>query len=199
LRPSWVRLLWEASLGGAPSGRSIRSVPAGYKCWPGSSELLGLITALYSLAFFTVAALCSWIVATIDGQPATWPAAIVILAALGSSWLIFGCWALFGMALAYLFRQSAMAIGIGLVYLLIIERVLAEALGGFDASWVTDAERLLAGQNANALVQSFGQVFPESGVSAPIATASEAALALAVYALLFVAVSTLVVRIRDVA
>ncbi|TMC27722.1 MAG: hypothetical protein E6J32_10150 [Chloroflexi bacterium] len=157
-----------------------------------------MITASYSVAFFAVAALCSWIIATIDGQAASWPAAIDILKAVGASWLIFSCWSLLGMAFGYLFRQSAMAIGIGLAYLFVIEGILFRVLNGFDASWVSTVEKFFAGQNATALLGSFGRAFPAPGAAPPLVSAGEAVLVLAVYTAVFAAASALVVRARDV-
>lgn len=173
--------------------------PGRIQALAGQLGVIGVITAVYSVSFFALAALCSWIIATIDGQAATWPAAIDILKAVGASWLIFGCWALFGMALAYLFRQSAMAIGIGLAYLLAIEGLLFRVLNGFDASWVTNIEKFFAGQNATALLRSFGQVFPSRGAAAPLVSAGEAVIVLAIYTVVFGVASALMVRTRDVA
>jgi ABC-type transport system involved in multi-copper enzyme maturation permease subunit len=173
--------------------------PGRLQALAGQVGVMAVITATYSIAFFAIAALCSWIIATIDGHPATWPAAIDIVKAALASWLIFGCWAAFGMALAYLFRQSAMAIGIGLAYLLAIEGLLFRVLNGFDASWVHTVEKFFAGQNATALLQSFGQVFARPGTAAPLVTAGEAVIALAAYTVVFGAVSALLVRARDVA
>ena len=102
------------------------------------------------------------------------------------------------MTLAFLFRQSAMAIGIGLAYVLAIEGILFRLLGGFDASWVTTIEKFFLGQNAGALIKSFGQPFANPGAVAPIVTAGVAVLVLVVYSLVFAGVSSLVVRTRDV-
>ncbi len=171
--------------------------PSRIQALAGQLGVIAVITAIYSVAFFALAALCSWIIAIIDGQAATWPAAVDIVKAVGASWLIFGCWSLFGMALGYLFRQSAMAIGIGLAYLFVIEGILFRVLNGFDASWVSTVEKFFAGQNASALLQSFGQVFP-SRAAAPVVSAAEAVLVLAIYTVVFAAASALVVRARDV-
>ena len=173
--------------------------PSRLQALAGQLAVIGVITAIYSVVFFGLAALCSWVIVTVDGQTSTWPAAIDILKAVGASWLIFGCWALFGMALGYLFRQSAMAIGIGLAYLFVIEGILFRVLNGFDASWVPTVEKFFAGQNASALLRSFGQVFPSRGVVAPIVSAGTAVLVLAIYSAVFAAASALVVRARDIA
>ena len=172
--------------------------PSRIQALAGQLGVIAVITAIYSVAFFALAALCSWVIATIDGQVATWPAAIDIIKAVGASWLIFGCWALFGLALAHLFRQSAMAIGIGLAYMLAIEGILFRVLQGFDASWVTNLEKFFAGQNADALLQSFGQALP-GRAAAPLVSAGEAVIVLAVYTMVFALASTVAVRLRDVA
>ena len=172
--------------------------PSRIQALAGQLGVIGVITVIYSVVFFVVAALCSWIIATIDGQATTWPAAIDILKAVGATWLIFGCWSLFGMALGYLFRQSAMAIGIGLAYLFVIEGILFRVLNGFQASWVTTVEKFFAGQNATALLGSFGHVFPSPGAAPPLVSAGTAVLVLAIYTAVFAAASALVVRARDV-
>jgi hypothetical protein len=161
--------------------------------------VVSVIAAIFTVAFYAVAALASLGIALGDHVAITWPAAIDILKALGATWLIFESWSLFGMALAFLFRQSAMAIGIGLAYVLAIEGILFRLLGGFDAGWVTTVEKFFLGQNASALIKSFGQPFPNPGAAAPIVTAGVAVLVLAVYALVFAGVSSLMVRTRDVA
>lgn len=102
------------------------------------------------------------------------------------------------MAVAFLFRQSAMAIGLGLAYVLAIEGILFRALSGFNLSWLTTLEKFFVGQNANALAGSFGSALPTRGTLAPPVSAEQAVLVLAGYALAFVAVSAVAVRRRDV-
>jgi len=172
---------------------------------PGRLQALGgqiavvtVIAAILTVGFYAVAALASTGIALADGATITWPAAIDILKALGATWLIFESWSLFGMALAFLFRQSAMAIGIGLAYVLAIEGILFRLLGGFDAGWLTTVEKFFLGQNAGALIKSFGQPFPAPGAAAPIVTAGVAVLVLVAYSLVFAGVTSLVVRRRDV-
>ena len=130
--------------------------PSCLQAFAGQVGAVSMIVAVLVVAFYVLAALCSWAVIAIDGKPAAWPAAIDILKALGATWLIFECWTLFGMALAFLFRQSAMAIGLGLAYVLAIEGILFRALSGFNLSWLMTVEKFFVGQNANALTGSFG-------------------------------------------
>jgi len=173
--------------------------PGRLQALAGQVGVVSVIAAIFTLAFYAVAALASLGIAVGDGATITWPSAIDILKALGATWLIFESWSLFGMTLAFLFRQSAMAIGIGLAYVLAIEGILFRLLGGFDAGWVTTIEKFFLGQNAGALIKSFGQPFASPGVAAPIVTAGVAVLVLVVYSLVFAGVTSLVVRARDVA
>ncbi len=128
--------------------------PGRLQALAGQVGVVSVIAAIFAVAFYAVAALASLGIALGDGVAITWPAAIDILKALGATWLIFESWSLFGMALAFLFRQSAMAIGIGLAYVLAIEGILFRLLGGFDAGWVTTIEKFFLGQNAAALIKS---------------------------------------------
>ena len=172
--------------------------PGRLQALAGQVGVISVIVAIFAIAFYAVAALASLVIALGDSQTITWPAAVDILKALGATWLIFESWTLFGMALAYLFRQSAMAIGIGLAYVLAIEGILFRLLSGFDASWLTTLEKFFLGQNANALLQSFGQVFVRAGATAPLVSAGQAVLVLVVYGVIFAAAASLVVRARDV-
>ena len=96
-------------------------------------------------------------------------------------------------------RQSALAIGIGLVYVLLIEGIAVGIFGGPDA--FRAVERVLPGANASALLTSFGHVVIQ-GVRdqspAPIAGASQAALVVVLYAMGFSAVGGFLLRRQDV-
>ncbi len=164
----------------------------------GQVGVVSVIVAIFAIAFYVVAAVASLIIALGDHQSITWPAAIDIIKAIGATWLIFESWTLFGMALAYLFRQSAMAIGIGLAYVLAIEGILFRLLSGFDASWLGTVEKFFLGQNASALRQSFGEAIAQPGAAAPLVSAGQAVLVLAIYGVIFAAAASLVVRARDV-
>src|SRR5712692_6546890 len=126
--------------------------PGRLQALAGQVGVVSVIAAIFTVAFYAVAALASSAIALGDGATITWPAAIDIL----------------------------------------------KALGAFDAGWVTTIEKLFLGQNAGALIKSFGQPFASPGAAAPIVTAGVAVLVLAVYALVFAGVSSLVVRTRDV-
>jgi len=171
---------------------------------PGRMQVLGgqlaalsAINGIVVVALFAVAALCSFLIAGIAGAAVTWPAGIDILKAMAATALIFEVNTLFGTAMAYLLRQSALAIGLGLAYFLAIETILFRALSGFHIEWLTTVEKFFVGQNAGALAASFGSRGPNP--SAALVSAEQAVFVLIAYAVAFVMVATVLVRARDVA
>ena len=166
---------------------------------PGRLALLGgkfLGLAVFVLILSVGALLLSYIVslitALIIGASGAPPNALELLKGLGAAWLIIAVWATFGAALATLFRSSALAIGIGLVYTLVVETAVSGV-----AAFLTQfgsLERALPGANAGFIADAL------SGNSAPTAGSStgQAVAILITYVVAFVAVAALVTRQRDV-
>lgn len=162
----------------------------------GQLTAITAITAIVVVALYTVAAASSTIIATLAGAAITWPAAGDILKAMGATGLIFEVWTLFGMFMAYLFRQSALAIGLGLAYMLAIEGILFRALSGLHLDWLTTVEKFMVGQNASSLAGSFSSGAVRGAT--PLVSADHAILVVATYAVAFVILSSVLVRTRDV-
>src|SRR5215472_2980378 len=138
------------------------------------------------------------VVAGIDGHAIAWPATIDVAKALGATLLILYCFGLLGMALGFVFRQSAAAVGIGLVYLVVVETILSRFIIGFrggDYRWIAKG---LSGANATALVQSFGQIIVDPRAAAPLVGGTHAVATLGAYAIVFALVSATLLRWRDV-
>ncbi|HZV48856.1 MAG TPA: hypothetical protein VFD49_03720 [Candidatus Dormibacteraeota bacterium] len=150
---------------------------------------------VYVLMVFAAAAGSSAVLALIDGAAIRWPGVWEVVRAMAAAVFIDGWWGLFGMAMAFLFRQSALALGLGLAYSFIIEGLVFNVLGALGSAVVRSVERFFPGQNAQALAASF-----TSGPGATSATigATEATLVLCLYCLAAVAVSALLLRLRDV-
>ena len=157
---------------------------------------ISLVSAIIVAATYAVAAVSSTVIATLAGAAITWPAAVDILKAMGATWLIFEVWILFGMFMAYVFRQSALAIGLGLAYMLAIEGILFRALSGLRLDWLTNVEKFMVGQNAGSLAGSFGNAGPRA--VAPLVSVDHAILVIVVYALAFIIAAGLLVQARDV-
>jgi ABC-type transport system involved in multi-copper enzyme maturation permease subunit len=161
---------------------------------------VALTMLMMSVVLLAVAALTSFILATIDGADRTWPDATTILKGLLAAWLIYCFWAFFGIGLATLFRQSAMAIGLGLAYALVIEALIFGLLGQFVGDPVRKVQQWFPLANANYLVQSFGQATTIRGATAakPYADATHAVIMLVLYCAAFVVLSAFFIQRRDV-
>lgn len=157
-----------------------------------SGKLLALVplSLLLTIGALLLSYLISLITALVIGASGAPPSAPELLKGVGAGWLIIGMWATCGAALATLFRSSALAIGLGLVYALVVETAISGV-----SSFVTQLDtlyRALPGTNAGALVDAL------NGNSAPTDTPGRATLILVAYLVVFVAITTLAIRQRDV-
>jgi ABC-type transport system involved in multi-copper enzyme maturation permease subunit len=161
---------------------------------------VALTMLLMSVVLLVVAALTSFILATIDGADRTWPDAATIVNGLLAAWLIYSFWAFFGIGLATVFRQSAMAIGLGLAYALVIEALIFGLLSQFVGDPVRKVQQWFPLANANYLVQSFGEATRVRGAPAvkPYADATHAVTMLLIYCAAFVILSAVFIQRRDV-
>ena len=161
---------------------------------------VALTMLVMTLLLLAMAALTSFVLATIDGGDRTWPAAVVILKGILSAWLIYCFWGFFGFGLATLFRQSAMAIGLGLAYALVIEALIFGLLSQFVGDPVRKVQQWFPLANAQYLIQSFGPPTREVGANPrpPFADATHAVTMLLLYCVAFVILSAVFLQRRDV-
>jgi len=159
-----------------------------------------VVVLVIVLGLFAVDAACSWIIAQLDGKSSSFPAADVIVKAIGAAFLIFSFWAVFGFALATVFRQSALAIGLGLAYALVIELLIFGLLAGLGSSIVRPIQQWFPIANSSYLSQSFGQIRFRGLQSqpAPYADATHAVVMLLLYVIAFTTISAWLSRTRDV-
>jgi ABC-2 type transport system permease protein len=167
-----------------------------------TGKLLALAVMVLAMviALFAVDAGASYLIALFDGHSISWPALQDVGKGIAAAWLIYSFWAAFGLALATLFRQSALAIGLGLAYAILIEAIILSLLGtlGTDFSKAVNPWFPLA--NAGYLVASFGAATRIEGAQAakPLADATHAVTALLVYILGLLILTAVLTRRRDV-
>lgn len=168
-------------------------------------KLAVLFGKLLALAVFLVvfvalglcgAAVASFVVAGFEDAAVEWPAAGDLLRGLGAGALVFAVWALFGFALAVVFRGTALAIGLGLAWALVIENTIAALPIESDA--FENLRKTTLGENTFGVTSYFGSPFPE-GFGAPEALLDpgRGVVGLLIYAAVFVLISVLFMR-RDV-
>ena len=160
---------------------------------------LAVVVAIFTLLSFVLGAGCSSVVATLQEEAVEWPSFVNVLKALGAGWLILATFAAMGLFFATLFRGSALAIGLGLVYLLVLESLFAGLAP--QSETLESISRALPAKNAFDLSTAFGEEQVAGGVSFPGVETVEplqAALVLGAYLVAFVALSMLLFRNRDV-
>jgi ABC-2 type transport system permease protein len=145
---------------------------------------------------FAVGTAASLTIAAVEDQPATLPSIGDLLAGLGGGWLMAAMWAAFGVLLAVLLRGVALALGLGLVWLLAVQNLIA-LLAAPLLDWVAQAQKGLPGPNAGALAAALGSAPDTPGVAAVVG-GGQAALVVAAYLAGFVAVAAAVLRRRDI-
>ncbi len=165
----------------------------------GNLLALGAVIAIMVAALFAAGAVCSSVIGSLDGRGGDWPAATTILKGAAAAWLIMAMWAAFGVVLSILFRQSALAIGIGLLYSLVIESIVFGLFGQVD--WLKTIEKGFPGANANSLVASFGSGLRRGAAGAspdPLVGGTQAALVVLLFLVVFLVISAGLLRARDV-
>jgi ABC-type transport system involved in multi-copper enzyme maturation permease subunit len=170
--------------------------PARLEVFAAKLLALAAILAVYDLAIFGAGALVSALVGAYFGHLTPWPSPLVILEGVLAGWLVLAFWASLGTALAVLFRQAGLAIGLGLVYSLAVEGILFGLLGQFD--WMKNIEKAFPGANATALIQTLSTRPRSPQNPEPIVGALQAVFVLLAYLVVFAAVSGLALRRRDV-
>jgi ABC-type transport system involved in multi-copper enzyme maturation permease subunit len=165
-----------------------------------AGQATALALAAVALAFLTFApsALASLAVAQAEGARVDWPATGEIVRAFGAAWLILGTWAALGLALATFFRQTALAVGLGLIYLLVLEGLIGTFAG--SSGLIGEIREFLPAVNAQALAAAFGGTGGPPGATVNTSIgATRASVVLAAYAAGLTLVAALFYRRRDVA
>jgi ABC-type transport system involved in multi-copper enzyme maturation permease subunit len=169
-----------------------------------SAKLVALAVGLvpFVLGIFAAGAVASYAIAGAEGAAIEWPSAWDLVRALAAGWLVLAAWAAFGVLLAVLSRGTSLAIGMGILYTFVIEGLLA-ALAG-EVSWLGSLVEYSLRANAYSLVTAFGvptEALTDNGPGSffgPFVDGSQAVLVLGAFLAVFLSLSALLVRRRDV-
>ncbi|MFC4105095.1 ABC transporter permease [Micromonospora zhanjiangensis] len=163
-----------------------------------AGKLLALAAAalVLVLAMFGTGALASAGIAAAEGRPVTWPPLGDLITGIGAGWLVAAMWAALGGLLAVLLRGVAVAVGLGLVWLLAVQNLLASIAAPL-LPWVADLQKALPGPNAGSLVASLGAGADTPGV-AQLVGVGRATLVVAGYLVGFALLTVALLRRRDV-
>ncbi|QLY31433.1 ABC transporter permease [Nocardia huaxiensis] len=159
------------------------------------NSLAVTVVSLVVVAFVVDTGVAALIAAT-EGQSLALPAVSKILAGIVSGSAILGMWTLAGAFIGAIARGPALAVGLGLVWVLVVENLLRGVAGIFTPIEVlTD---YLPGTAAGSLA---GSMRTTGGPATPgvvdILTRTESLVALAVYVAIFAAGTVFLIRRRD--
>jgi ABC-2 type transport system permease protein len=158
---------------------------------------LGVMLALLVALTFATGALSSLVVAALAGGSVKGPPLGELLRALGAGFLILSVWASLGVLLSTLLRSTALSIGLGLVYSLVLENVIFNL--PINSESFTNARRFFPGQNSSSLADSFSSQ-TAAGITpqTPQIGAAQSTLVLLAYTAAFIALAVFVFSRRDV-
>ena len=174
--------------------------PGRTSVYAGSLVALAAVLLALVLVSFGLSAAASATIATSESLPLAWPAATDVLTGIAAGWLILGMWCLFGVLLGTLTRGTAMAIGLGLVWALVVENLVRASSAVLDV--LVTLQQGLPGVNAGSLVAALGAQgeSPEGGTPgvAPVVDGTQATLVLVGFAVAFAVIAGLLQARRDV-
>lgn len=174
-------------------------VPGRLSIITGQLVALAGLTLVMTVGLFAIDAAASYLIASIDSHPVSWPALEQVLRGAGAAWLILYFVTMLGFGLATIFRQSALAIGLGLAYALVVEGLIFGLLDNLGKGF-QQAHQVFPIANAGYLVDSFGRTAAavSSAANLPPPGATHAVIALAVWTVVLAGVAGGLARLRDI-
>jgi hypothetical protein len=165
-----------------------------------SGSILTLTGIVAGIVLLTLV-LCfsvSVLIALTEGADLVWPPAVSVLQSVLVGWLVLELWALAGYAVGTLARGPALAVGLGLVWTLVIENLLRGV--GTLLSPIESLTHVLPGTAAGSLVGSLigGQTGDDTPGVLDVLSGPRATWTVVAYLLAFLAVSLTVTHRRDV-
>jgi ABC-2 type transport system permease protein len=163
---------------------------------------LGVALVPFVVVLFAAGAVASTVIAQIEDAPVHFPSAWLLVRTLAAGWLILAAWAALGALLGVLTRGTSLAIGVGILYALVIEGLLSAFASSIDAlEPLTD---VFLRANGYSLAKALGDSADAIGsngpgsFSGPFVSAGQAVLVLAAFAAAFTGLAGLLLRRRDV-
>jgi ABC-2 type transport system permease protein len=163
---------------------------------------LGIVLVPFVLALFAAGAVASFVIAQLEDAPASWPSAWLLVRAVAAGWLILAAWGTLGMLLGVLTRGTSLAIGIGILYALVIEGLLSAFADSVDA--LEPLTNVFLRANGYSLATTLGastEAISSNGpgsFSGPFVAGGQAVAVLTALAAGFAAVAAVLLRRRDV-
>lgn len=164
---------------------------------------LGIVLVPFVVLLFAAGAIASVVIATIEDAPVAWPSAWLLARAMAAGWLILAAWAALGVLLGVVTRGTSLAIGLGILYALVVEGLLSAFAE--SVSLLEPLTQVFLRANGYSLATALGA--PAAGIESngpgafggPFVDSVQALVVLVVFAAGFSALAALLLRRRDVA
>jgi ABC-type transport system involved in multi-copper enzyme maturation permease subunit len=163
---------------------------------------LGVMLIPFVVLIFGIGVVCSELIARNEHASTTLPSVRLFVEALLGGWLILASWTALGVMLAVLSRGTALAIGVGILYGLVIEGLLsalATQTSLFEpfVKWFLRGSGYSLATGLGASVADAADRGPGS-FRGPFISSEQAVLALTAYLVVLLAISAFALRRRDV-
>ncbi len=163
---------------------------------------LAITLSIYAISVFVAGAVASLLIASREGATVNWPPVLDFVKAFAAGWLILTLWGLFGVLLATLSRGIALAMGLGIVYALVVEGLVTgfgstiQVLHDISIGFLrTNGYSLIAPLQTGSSTGNDGPGF----FTGPYVSEWQALLIIVGYLILFAGGSALIIARRDVA
>lgn len=157
-----------------------------------------MILLIFVLAVFAASEMTSYLIASAESATISWPSFGDIVKTLLVGWYVLVMCAMLGALLAVLFRGTALAVGIGLVYVLVIENMMRGYVGQID--FIDNIAKVLPGLNADSLASTIVPSSIKDDVAGivDIVDGTQAVFVMAAYTVGLIVVMAILIRGRDV-
>jgi ABC-2 type transport system permease protein len=169
-----------------------------------AAKLAALAIALipFVVVLFAAGAVASIVIARIEDAPADLPSAWLLVRSLAAGWLILAVWAALGVLLGIVTRGTSLAIGIGILYALVIEGLLSAFAD--SVSVLEPLTNVFLRANGYSIAAALGASVDSiesngpGSFGGPFVASGQAVAVLAAFVAAFAAVSGALLRRRDV-
>jgi ABC-2 type transport system permease protein len=164
---------------------------------------LGIVLVPFVVALFAAGAVTSYVIAQVEGASVNWPSAWLLARAMAAGWLTLAVWAALGVLLGVVTRGTSLAIGVGILYALVIEGLMSAFAD--SVSVLEPLTEVFLRANGYSIAVALGASIESiesngpGSFSGPFVGSAQAVAVLVAFIAAFVALSGLLLRRRDVA
>jgi ABC-2 type transport system permease protein len=164
---------------------------------------VGIALVPFVLALFVAGAVASYVIASIEDRSTSFPSAWLVLRAVAGGWLMLAVWGALGVLLGTITRGTSLAIGIGILYALVIEGLLSAFADSVDV--LEPLTNVFLRANGYSLAVALGASADTIGsngpgsYTGPLVGSGQAVAVLLAFLAGFAALAAQLLRRRDVA